>query len=32
MAGLTNSEVAEHILKVLPEDSDLSGVVFFVIE
>jgi hypothetical protein len=31
MAGLTNSEVAERILKLLPEpqDSDLSGVVFF---
>ena len=29
MAGLTNSEVAECILKLLPEDSDLSGVVFF---
>jgi hypothetical protein len=32
MAGLTNSEVAERILKLLPKDSDLSGVVFFEIE
>ena len=29
MAGLTNSEVAECILRLLPEDSNLSGVVFF---